>query len=225
MRFGRLAFALVLASTQPVLAQTVPGQPAQAPVQDPAQRFQAYVTSEAYKSTLGQLAIMGETTSAPECKEHKPQERASLTIYGAPLFQTGMHPVAGLWVDRIKMDRCGAVSFQNIILQAQKDGTPPRAALLMPGTTMTNPPMQNLIMKDVLAGLEKKKKCADQSQIVPVSTKMEKESKPMKLDGKGMIAEGVWKESWTFKACGKTVTATIDLAADGKGGLTHKVKM
>lgn len=227
MRFGRLAFALVLAAAQPVLAQTVPDQPAQTapvPSQEPAQRFQAYVTSDGYKKMLAQLAIMGETVSAPECKEHKPQERASLTVYGPPMFETGMHPVAGLWVDRIKMDRCGATSFQNIILQAQKDGKPPQAALLMPGTTMTNPPMQNLVMKDVLAGLAKKK-CSDQSQIVPVSTKMEKESKPLKLDGKGMISEGAWKETWTFKACGKTVNATVDLAADGKGGLTHKVKM
>lgn len=224
MRFGRLAFALVLAATQPVLAQTVPeAQPSQALVQDQAQRFQGYVTSDSYKKMLGQLALMGETASAPECKANKPQERASLTVYGQPLFEAGVHPVAGLWVDRIKMDRCGTVSFQNIILQAQKDGKLPQAALLMPGTTMTNPPMQNLIMKDVLAALEKKK-CSDQTKIVPVSTKMEKESKPLKLDAKGTIVEGAWKESWTFKACGKAVTLAVDLAADGKGGLTHKVK-
>ncbi|MBC7907795.1 MAG: hypothetical protein H7Y60_13770 [Rhodospirillaceae bacterium] len=227
MRFGRLAFALVLAATQPVLAQTVPDQPAQptqAPVQDQMQRFQAYVTNDGYKKMLAQLAIMGETVSSPECKTHKPQERASLTVYNPPMFEAALHPVAGLWVDRIKMDRCGTTSFQNIILQAQKDGTPPRAALLMPGTTMANPPMQDLIMKDFLAALGKKK-CTDQSQIIPVFTKMEKETKPLKLDGKGMISEGAWKETWTFKACGKTVNAAIDLAADGKGGLTHKLKL
>lgn len=227
MRFGRLAFALVLAATQPVLAQTASEQPAPAapaPAQDQGQRFQAYVTSEGYKKSVAQLAIMGEAVSAPECKEHKPQERTSLTIYGPPLFEAAVHPVAGLWVDRIKMDRCGTPSFQNILLQAQKDGNPPRAALMMPGTTMANPPMQDLIMKDVLAGLEKKK-CTDQSKMVPVSTKMEKEIKPLKLDGKGMITEGAWKETWTFKACGKIVTATVDLTADGKGGLSHKLKM
>lgn len=232
MRFGRFAFALALVAAQPVLAQTVPDQsapPAQTPQaqavpQDPAQRFQAYVTNDGYKNMLGQLANMGETVSAPECKAHKPLERASLTVYGAPLFEAGLHPVAGLWVDRVKMDRCGTTTFQNVLLQAQKDGKPPRAALLMPGTTMTNPPMQSIVMKDILEGLAKKK-CTDQAQIVPVNTKMEKESKPLKLDPKGMIAEGVWKESWTFKACGKPVTVTIDLSADGKGGLSHKVKM
>jgi hypothetical protein len=229
MRFGRLAFALVLAATQPVLAQTVSEQPAQAPNSaptqglDPGQRFQAYVTSEGYKSMLAQLAVMGETVSAPECKDHAPKERAGLTVYGPPLFEAGPHPVAGLWVDRIRMDRCGTTSFQNVLLQAQKDGTPPRAALLMPGSTMTNPPMQKLIMTDVLAGLEKK--CPDQAKIIPVLTKMEKESTPLKVDEKGMITQGAWKETWTFKACGKTVNATIELSANGKGTLNHKVKL
>ncbi|MBX9635696.1 MAG: hypothetical protein K2X44_12005, partial [Magnetospirillum sp.] len=128
MRFGRYAFALVLAATQPVLAQTVPetsAQPGLLPVQDQAQRFQAYVTSDGYKAMLAQLAVMGETVSSPECKTHKPQERASLTIYGGPMFDTGVHPIAGLWVDRIKMDRCGTTSFQNVLMQAQKDGVPP----------------------------------------------------------------------------------------------------
>ena len=228
MRFGPFAIALavVVTATAPALAQGVAEQPAQgqAQPQDPAQRFQAYVTSDGYKTMLGQMAVMGDTISAPECKEHKPQERASLTIYAAPLFEAGMHPVAGLWLDRIKMNRCGATTFQNILIQAQKDGQPPRAALMMPGTTMANPPMQNLVMKDILGALAKKN-CADQSKIVPVDTKRDKEIKPMKLDDKGMIVEGAWKETWTLKACGKTVTATVDIASDGKGSLTHKVKM
>ncbi|MCR6631234.1 MAG: hypothetical protein NVV74_14955 [Magnetospirillum sp.] len=227
MRFGPLALALVLAAAaQPALAQNVPDQPAQAPAasQDPAQRFQAYVTSDGYKSSIGQLAIMGDTISAPDCKEHKPQERASMTIYGAPHFEAGVHPVSGLWVDRIKMNRCGATTFQNVLIQAQKDGQPPRMALMMPGSTQSNPPMQNLVMKDVLEGLAKNK-CTDQTQIVPVDTKRDKETKPLKLDNKGMIVEGAWKETWTFKACGKTVNATVDFTSDGKGGLNHKVKL
>lgn len=226
MRFGSFALALVLAaSAQPVLAQNISDQPAAAPgAQDPAQRFQAYATSDGYKNMISQLATMGDTISVPDCKEHKPQERASLTIYQPPLFEAGLHPVSGLWVDRIKMNRCGATTFQNVLIQANKDGQPPRAALLMPGTTMANPPMQNLVMKDILAGLSKNK-CTDQTQIIPVDTKREKETKALKLDEKGMITEGAWKETWTFKACGKTVNATIDINSDGKGGLVHKVKM
>ena len=229
MRFGPIALALVLAAAaQPALAQNVPDQSSQAPAagqpQDPAQRFQAYVTSDGYKGMLAQLAVMGDTISAPECKDHKPQERASLTIYGPPLFEAGAHPVSGLWLDRIKMSRCGTATFQNILIQAQKDGQPPRAALMLPGTTMANPPMQNVLMKDVVEQLAKKN-CTDPTKIIPVDTKRDKELKPIKLDDKGMIVEGSWKETWTFKACGKTVNAAIDINADGKGGLAHKVKL
>lgn len=227
MRFGSLVVALAVAAAAPAVAQTVPeqqpGQAAGAPSQDPAQRFQGYVTSDGYKKMIGQLAVMGDTISAPDCKEHKPQERASLTIYGPPHFEAGVHPVSGLWVDRIKMSRCGVTTFQNILIQANKEGQPPRAALMMPGTTMANPPLQNLIMKDVLDNLAKKK-CSDQSQIIPVDTKHEKESKAIKLDDKGMIVDGAWKETWTLKACGKVTNFSVDIAADGKGGLTHKVK-
>lgn len=229
MRFGPFALAFALAvAAQPVLAQTAPEQPTQDPAagqaQDPAQRFQSYVTSDGYKNMLSQLAVMGDTISAPDCKEHKPQERASLTIYAPPMFEAGLHPVAGLWLDRIKMNRCGTQTFQNVLIQAQKDGQPPRAALMLPGTTMANPPMQNVIMKDVVEQLGKKN-CADITKIVPVDTKRDKESKPIKLNDKGMIVEGAWKETWTFKACGKTVNAAIDISADGKGGLAHKVKL
>lgn len=230
MRFGlsTLAFALAAVSA-PALAQTTSEQPApQVPAaeqsQDPQQRFQAYVTSPGYKSMISQLAVMGDTISAPECKEHKPKERASLTIYGAPYFETGIHPVAGLWLDRIKMDRCGTATFQNVLIQAQKDGQPPRAALMLPGTTMTNPPMQGVVMRDIIAALDKKG-CNDITKIIPVDTKHGKETKAIKLNEKGMIAEGVWKETWSFKACGKSVTATVDFTADGKGGLEHKIKL
>ncbi|MGE5477270.1 MAG: hypothetical protein ACM3Q1_11485 [Bacteroidales bacterium] len=223
MRFGSLAVALSLVVAAPALAQTVPEQPQGQP-QDPAQRFQAYVTSEGYKNMISQLATMGDTISAPDCKEHKPQERASMTIYGAPLFETGMHPVSGLWVDRIKMNRCGTNTFQNILIQANKDGQPPRAALMMPGTTMANPPLQQMIMKDVLEALAKKK-CNDQTQIIPVDTKHDKETKAIKLNDKGMIVEGSWKETWTLKACGKVTNVGIDINSDGKGGLVHKIKM
>lgn len=226
MRFGPLAVALALATATPALAQTVSEQPAPAQdqSQDPAQRFQSYVTSDGYKNMIAQLAVMGDTISAPDCKEHKPQERASLTIYGPPRFESGVHPVTGLWVDRIKMNRCGTATFQNILIQANKEGQPPRAALMMPGTTMANPPLQNLVMKDILDGLAKKK-CTDQSQIVPVDTKHDKETKAIKLDDKGMIVEGAWKETWTLKACGKQTSVSVDINSDGKGGLVHKVKM
>lgn len=222
MRLGVFAVAAALVAAAPALAQNAAEQPAQP--QNPAQRFQAYVTSQGYKNMISQLAVMGDTISAPECKEHKPQERASLTVFGPPVFQDGVHPVSGLWIDRIKMNRCGATTFQNILIQANKEGQPPRSALMMPGTTMANPPLQNLIMKDVLDGLAKKK-CTDQAQIIPVDTKHEKESKAIKLDEKGMIVEGAWKETWTFKACGKPVNVSIDINADGKGGLAHKVKL
>jgi len=156
MRFGPIAAALVLAAAaSPALAQNVPDQPAgaaPAPSANPVERFQAYVQLDGYKSMLSQMATVGETVSAPECKEHKAVSHTIMAVFVPPAF-------------------------------------------------------------------------ADQSQIIPVNTKRDKEIKPLKIDEKGKVVEGAWKETWTLKACGKTVNATVDLTADGKGGLAHKVKL
>lgn len=232
MRFGLIAAAFVLAAAQPVLAQTVPDSPAQAPgqapvgaqSQDPRERFQAYLQLNGYKNMLGQLAVMGDTISAPDCKEHKPVNRTLAVIFVPPTFGDGLHPLTGRWIERVTMSRCGAEAFQNVLIQAQVDNKPPAAALMMPGLTATTPTKQNQIMGEVLALLAKNK-CTDQTQIVPVNTKRDKEIKPLKADEKGRVIEGAWKETWSFKACGKSVNASVELTADGKGDFTHKVKL
>lgn len=221
-----IALLLALVAATPALAQSpAPAQGAAPGIgQSPVERFQAYVTSDGYRKNMGQLAIMGDSISAPECKDHKPVERAGLTIFMPPAFGEGQHPVSGLWMDRIKMDRCGVPTVQNILVQAQPGGQPPMAALKMPGLTGANPPMQELVMKDVVTQLAAKK-CTDQGNIVPVDSKIDKETKPRKLNDKGNLTEGAWKETWTFKACGKVVNATVEFSVDGKGGLSHKVKL
>ena len=222
-----IAFALALLAAAPALAQSPAPAPAPAPAataDNPAAKFQAYATSDAYRKTIGQLAVMGDTVSAPECKTHQPKERAALTVFMPPMFGEGMHPTSGLWLDRIKMDRCGTITFQNILVQAQPNGQPPMLSLKMPGQTGANPPMQDLVMKDVVTALTKGK-CTDIAKIIPVDSKVDKETKPRKVDQKGMLVEGAWKETWIFNACGKKVNATVDFVTDGKGGLSHKVKL
>ena len=223
MRFGFPALVATLAVAAPVLAQNAPQPAAPGQPENPAQRFERYATSEGYKKSIGQIAVMGSTISKPECKDHKAVKRAAITIYVGPTFADGVHPVSGLWMDRILMDSCGKPGHQNILVQAQP-GASPKAALKMPGLTNANPPMQDLVIHDVMEGL-KAKKCTDQAQVFPLDSTQGKESKSRKIDAKGMLVEGAWKETWSFRACGKTVTATVDFAADGKGGLTHKVKM
>ncbi|CAA7615622.1 1,4-alpha-glucan-branching enzyme 1 [Magnetospirillum sp. LM-5] len=218
-----LSFALVmgtLAASQ-ALAQQAPAD--QQGVPEALRRFQAYATSDAYKKTVSQIATIGDSISAPECKEHKPMERAAVTIFKPALFGEGLHPVDGLWMDRIKMSRCGTPVMQNILVRAQANGQPPQMQLKMPGATSANPPMQDAVMTDVLASLAKGK-CSDQTKIIPVDSKLDKEIKPRKIDAKGMLTEGAWKETWVFNACGKKTNIGVEFAADGKGSLTHKVK-
>ena len=230
MRSGIFAFAALMAVAAPALAQTTeqpatglaPG--AAASPQNPAEHFKAYATSEGYKKTIGQMAVMGSTVSHPDCKDQKALNRAEMIFYVYPQFAEGMHPVSGVWQDRIRMETCGQTTYQNILLEAQTGGLPPKIALLMPGLTVATPPAQNLILKDVIDGLTAKK-CADTTKIIPVDTAMDKETKPRKVNDKGVLVQGAWKETWTFRACGKNVKANVELSADGKGGLTHKVKL
>ncbi len=224
MRSIALALALGTALASSAFAQAQTPAPAQAPaIPEAAQRFQAYVTSEVYKKSVSQLAVIGDTISAPDCKEHKPVERTAITVFGPPMFTEAEHPLAGLWMDRIKMNRCGTAVLQNILVRAQNNGQAPQMALKMPGMTAANPPMQDTVMKDVLASLAKGK-CTDQTKIIPVDSRQDKETKKRKVDEKGMLTEGAWKEIWTFTACGKKAEIGVEFSADGKGGLSHKVK-
>lgn len=224
MRSGIFALAAALAVTAPAFAQTAQQPAATAQTQNAAERFKAYATSEGYKKNIGQLAVMGASVSHPECKDQKALNRSELIFYSYPQFGEGLHPVTGLWQDRIRMDSCGQSGHQNILLKAQPDGKPPEVALLMPGTSAATPPVQNLILKDIITALAAKN-CSDTTLIIPSDTAMGKESKPRKVNAKGVLIEGAWKEVWTFRACGKTVKANVDLNADGKGGLVHKVKL
>ncbi|MBR9972921.1 hypothetical protein [Magnetospirillum sulfuroxidans] len=224
MRFGFLAFAATLAVTVPAFAQTAAEQPAPAAQpQNAAQRFEAYATSEGYKKAIGQMAVMGASVSNPACKDQKAMNRAELIFYAYPQFDQGLHPVSGIWQDRIRMDSCGKTAYQNILMEAQPSAQP-KIALMMPGLSAATPPTQNLVLKDVIGGLAAKK-CTDVSQIIPFDTVVSKETKPRKVNPKGVLIEGAWQEVWTFQACGKTVKATVDFTANGKGGMTHKVKL
>jgi hypothetical protein len=224
MTMRSIALALVFGTVAASSALAQAQAPAQSPaIPEAAQRFQAYVTGEVYKKSISQLAVIGDTISAPDCKDHKPVERVAITVFGPPAFTEAEHPQAGLWMDRIKVNRCGTTVVQNILVRAQANGQPPQMALKMPGTTAANPPMQDTVMKDVIASLAKGK-CSDQTRIIPVNSKIDKDTKPRKIDEKGMLIEGAWKETWSFTACGKKTDIGVEFAADGKGGLNHKIK-
>jgi hypothetical protein len=227
MRCGFLAVALVLAAASPALAQNaheLPGTlPAPAAPGDP-ERFKAYIASPGYQGFLGQIAIGGENISAPECKEPKLVSHSVVAMFVLPDFGEGVHPHAGAWLDRVTMDRCGTKVFQNVAMRASPDNKPPAAALMLPGETGTTPAKQGEVINDLIAAFAKAK-CSDPTRIIPVNTKMEKAAKPPRLDESGRLIEGNWKETWSFNACGKPAKATVEFTADGKGGLTHKVKL
>ena len=231
MRFGLFVAALSLCAATSAWAQSTdqsaaPAAPAAgAQSSDQAQRFQGYVTNDGYKQMIGQLAVMGDSISFPDCKNRKPVSRTDMIIFVPPVFGDALHPTSGLWKDQIKMDHCGGTGYQNVLINAQDNGQPPRVALMMPGLTSANPWLQDLIMQDFLAALSTKSKCSDQTKILPLDTKMDKETKPRQLNAQGMMVAGEWKEIWTFRACDKEIKATIELQADGKGGMSHKVKL
>lgn len=227
MRCGFLAVALILAAASPALAQSSPDLPGTSPA--PAatgnpERFKAYIASPGYQGFLGQVALGGEGISAPECKTPKLVSHAVVAMFTLPNFADGIHPDAGVWLDRVTMDRCGTKVFQNIIMRAVPGDKPPAAALMLPGETGTTPAKQQEVISDVIAAYAKAK-CDDPTKIIPVNTKTEKPTKPVKLDDKGRLVEGVWKETWSFNACGKPSKLTVEFSADGKGGLAHKVKL
>lgn len=186
-----------------------------------AEAFRLYVTSEDYKMKVGQAAMASEKYLEAGCAEARPTERADLTVFEAPVFEAGQpHPAAGVWRDRLKVDRCGKIAFHNILILAQK-GQAPQFGWLLPGDTAAMPPLQAETIKMVAKrGENVAKNCTDSKTFRVLDTRREAVVTEPKRDEKTGIVAGKWREIWTAKLCNKPYDVAVEFGTDGSGRMT-----
>lgn len=179
--------------------------------------FKSYVTSPAYKARIRELVVANEKLIAPDCQDIAPVERANLTVYKDILISGG-HPAGGLWVDRIKMRRCGQTALQSVLFQAVSGFDEPRSQMLAPGDTKANPPLQSIIMAEIA---KRVMEAGCRQQFLVTGTAVSQEIVPISLGADKVIKDGEWIEAWQLRACDRPLEISVRLIAAGGNIRTH----
>lgn len=214
MRFAFLLPAAALIAVSPAIAQEVPPE---------AVQLKAYVNTPDYVQTTARLALEGDRDLAPDCKNAKTIDRVGFVVMKKPVFKEGVpHPVDGVWKDQVKIDRCGTPVTHNILVTAKPDKVP-QIGLLLPGETALSARLQRKAIADVLKEGAARLKCKKVDKAVISDTKLDKVIEQPAANAKGVVVKGKWQETWTARACDKTVSVSLEMSADGNGAAVHKI--
>lgn len=126
-------------------------------------------------------------------------------------FNPAGQPISGEWVEHVWLKSCSKVKQFNIHMQGEADGKP-HGRVLIPGSTKTDPVLQNDAMKFVAAGAHALVAPDCKTQVVVDTLNLGAEGQPLK--GAKLAP---YKELWALDACGKKVQVTMHFAPDATG--------
>jgi hypothetical protein len=205
---------------------------ASAHAQGPDQRLARYVASHEYADAVMGRAEEADRLRKTGCDQPKALRHALFQVLDPPRFAEGSDvPIAGVWMDRVDIDRCGAAVAENILVVAEEGAV--KFVRLLPGTTRASPLLQHDAMQPAIsAAVVKKdnaekagaKPCPDQEGTTVSDTRFVRERVPIVNDPSGRMTAGAWDETWTFLFCGREVPVQIYFDADGSGGTNFTVK-
>jgi hypothetical protein len=130
------------------------------------------------------------------------------------------HPVKGAWLLRYGFVRCGNEKIYNAVFVA-RPGSPPLVQAYYPGAPRAGPPLIKDAMGAMLAAARQRssnQECKD----YPVFD-MRVTEQPHDAVEHGATVAGVWKEVWTFRACGVPIEVPVKFVPNAKLGGTDYV--
>jgi hypothetical protein len=199
--------------------------------QDPDARLNRYLGSQEYANTVVSRALEADRLRKTGCDQPKALRHALQNVLEPPRFaEDSTAPVAGVWIDRVDIDRCGTTIAENMLVIVDR-GTMSIARLL-PGTTKAGPLLQRDAMQPALAAATVKKDkaeragakpCPDQEGVTVSNTSLLRERIPIVNDAAGRMTAGAWDETWMFLFCGREIPVLIHFDGDGNGGTNFTV--
>jgi hypothetical protein len=204
LRRALVPAAVSLAGALPVSAQTA---------QD-ADRFIKLVRSYDYEKLVGSKVIETDQQMSPPCQgERKIESRQIVTVTEAPQFiATRDVPVAGRWLERVVVSRCGRQVRHNVFLFASKlRGL--HAVVGFPGESRADLDLQFQIGKQVVATARRTNTACRKLDIIDI-TQRERD----------VPLGRPWTEIWTSWVCGTIVTSEVRYAPKAGGGIAFSVR-
>jgi hypothetical protein len=140
-------------------------------------------------------------------------------------------PTAGVWVDRVDIDRCGTTIAENILVVIDQGAL--KFARLLPGTTKAGPLLQRDALQAAASAATAKnasaekagaKPCPQQDGFIISDTRFVRERIPIVHDSSGKMTAGAWDEAWFFAFCGRQIPIEVHFDGDGQGGTNFTMK-
>ena len=188
--------------------------PAAAQSQQDADRFIKLLQSYDYEKLIGGKVLETDQQMSPPCQgERKIESRQLVTITEAPQFvATREVPVAGRWLERVTVSRCGRAVRHNVFLFASKvRGL--HAVVGFPGESRADVDLQLQIGKQVMATARRTNQACKRLDIVDTVQR-----------DKNTPSGQPWTEIWTSWVCGTLVHAEVRFTPKPGGGVDYLVR-
>jgi hypothetical protein len=179
-----------------------------------ADRFIQLVQSYDYEKLVGAKVLETDQAMSPPCQsERKIEGRQIVTITEAPQFiATRAVPVAGKWLERVTVSRCGRLVQHNVFLIASRvRGL--HAVVGFPGDSRADFDLQFKIGKAVMANARRTNPSCRKLDIVETSQR-----------DRNIGPDQPWTEIWTSWVCGTMVHSEVRYAPRPGGGLDYVVR-
>lgn len=197
----------------PVLLLPGPAALSQAPVDDETVRkFRSLLGSWTYSTLIAKRALDNDAALPPPCGRRRVLARRLVALPVKPEFIASRQvPVAGAWVERVAIQRCGSVVQHNIFVTASRvRGLVARAGF--PGTTRAALDLQAAVGKRALKRVLDAHRGCRRVDIVDT-----------KVIGRPRNPRAPWSEVWTVWACGRLVRQTWDFTPSA-GGTRYRMR-
>ena len=211
-RFLAVSALLLAVAAHVGQGRLAPAALAQATQQD-ADRFIKLLRSYDYEKLIGDQVVTTDRQMAPPCNgARKIVSRQAVVIIEPPQFvATRDVPIAGRWLEKVTVSRCGRNVRHNVFLFASKiRGL--HAVAGFPGDTRAGVDLQFEVAKAVIANARRINPTCRRLDIVDTSQT-------------SAAAPGEsWREIWTTWACGTLLSAEVRYAAKTGGGVGFTVR-
>ncbi|HYD98642.1 MAG TPA: hypothetical protein VEH84_04615 [Alphaproteobacteria bacterium] len=195
---------------------------ARADAPEPVDHFRRYIGSAYHTAVLKGLVASQERSLAPACKNPVLKARLGQWPLRPVAFSAdSAHPTAGVWQERLRVDRCGRLVLHNYLFEA-RPGLPPSALPLAPGRSQADARLQRDLMPALATAAAKNRPPCDDVRVT--DTLLDAVSVPPEGDAAGRLLRGAWRESWSLDRCGAPLTLTVDFTADGSGRIAFDIR-
>lgn len=171
-------------------------------------RFVKFLGSQTYTQLIAKRALDTDLEMPPTCKNRQVMKRRFIYLFRRPQFISSREvPVAGEWLVRVTVRRCGRMVEHNMFVRASRV----RGLVVQPGypgTTLLLPKSQVRVGKAVIRRTLRARRGCRRVDVV--------ETRVTTPPRRGDLR---WTETWITWACGRRYRHTLSLTRR-RGGAT-----